>query len=139
MNVRELMVGDWVIMPSHRTGEDTPTRVRNIYHTKDGDTDSIQDWYGNIEEEEFVYPIPLTEHELKVNGIEGIYRYNYYYSNDILRSLGIVITLNDEMVVSTWKDHNDNEYIEFSCAYVHELQHALRLCGLNELADKFVV
>ncbi|MBQ0088527.1 MAG: hypothetical protein KBT27_04250 [Prevotellaceae bacterium] len=39
-----------------------------------------------------------------------------------------------------------NDYFYIYCAmisiqikYVHELQHALRLCGLNDLADNFKI
>lgn len=34
-----------------------------------------------------------------------------------------------------------NKMYNISCPikYVHELQHALRLCGLSELADKFII
>lgn len=42
--------------------------------------------------------------------------------------------------------NKDNDYFFISSLdayihiyYVHELQHALRLCGLNELADNFKV
>ena len=33
----------------------------------------------------------------------------------------------------------DNSDVNFECKYVHELQHALRLCGLTESADNFKV
>ena len=39
-------------------------------------------------------------------------------------------------------DQSFNRHLEFiwcDTLYVHELQHALRLCGLNELADNFKV
>ena len=39
-------------------------------------------------------------------------------------------------------DQRFNRHLEFfwnDTLYVHELQHALRLCGLNELADNFKV
>ena len=39
-------------------------------------------------------------------------------------------------------DQKSNRYIEFlwnDTLYVHELQHALRLCGLDELADNFKI
>ena len=34
---------------------------------------------------------------------------------------------------------NGIEIKEFQCKYVHQYQHLLRLCGLNELADNFKV
>ena len=34
---------------------------------------------------------------------------------------------------------NGNTSLCMQVKYVHELQHALRLCGLSELADKFII
>ena len=34
---------------------------------------------------------------------------------------------------------NENTSLCIQVKYVHELQHALRLCGLSELADKFII
>ena len=34
---------------------------------------------------------------------------------------------------------NENTSLCMQVKYVHELQHALRLCGLSELADKFII
>ena len=38
-------------------------------------------------------------------------------------------------------EDNDGGFLDvvLPCKYVHQLQHALRLCGLDELADKFKV
>ena len=46
--------------------------------------------------------------------------------------------------LSIWLAYGEAIDIVFSdvtvpCKYVHQLQHALRLCGLDELADKFKV
>ena len=32
-----------------------------------------------------------------------------------------------------------NQYNMCNCKYVHNLQHALRLCGFDELADNFKI
>lgn len=34
---------------------------------------------------------------------------------------------------------NENTSLCMQVKYVHELQHSLRLCGLSELADKFII
>ena len=34
---------------------------------------------------------------------------------------------------------NENTSLCMQVKYVHELQHALRLCGLSELTDKFII
>jgi len=64
-------------------------------------------------------PIPLTEEILKANGIQ--YQFDnpwYQYENEI-------------HICSK----NKKQIIQAECKYVHELQHALRLCGLYELSD----
>lgn len=85
-------------------------------------------------------PIPLTEEILKMNGFEE----NLYYLDKLI----------DDYTSIHWTDQNpfklknegyprvsiftkaiDIRYLP--CTYVHELQHALRLCGLTELADNF--
>lgn len=36
-------------------------------------------------------------------------------------------------------DCDQYERLIFVASYIHELQHALRLCGLNDLADNFKI
>lgn len=98
-----------------------------------------------------VNPIPITENVLRLNGfvdakfgygrhclrIEGskedsnitkYYRVEYHPSGcyppapDLEKFVEIMLNVGS---------------IRLNCYYVHELQHALRLCGLNELADNF--
>lgn len=71
-------------------------------------------------------PIPLTPEILEKNGFvkhDKIHPYylDYYHERD-----GFTIFNS-----SAWHGHILNS--------VHELQHALRLCGLNDLADNFKV
>ncbi|MBQ0073991.1 MAG: hypothetical protein KBT34_07330 [Prevotella sp.] len=74
-------------------------------------------------------PIPLTEEILKKNGFGKNFSERY--------TKGIV-----PFEVNI---HGNNKYITLggkhfcNCDYVHDLQHALRLCGLNDLADNLKV
>lgn len=99
--------------------------------------------YGELEYQ----PIPLTEEILNANGA---------YDGDDGRSITIdchyvgakdVVSLCEykggfEISVLTCVDMTGepNEVYDLPpVKYVHELQHALRLCGLNELADNFKI
>ena len=113
MKAKELMIGDWVL-GKHKK----PLKVENI-----NDNDKcINEVYcqGDIVDEineTDIEPIPLTEEILKANEHKWIGISKFGFPN---------------IVIDTPKC-----YILKDFSYVHELQHALRLCGLNELADNF--
>lgn len=120
MKAKELMIGDWVIM-----------RLPHNAYTETAQLDSVDAVLrGNLIAE----PIPLTPEILMVNGFQ---EYPQVYLKHVKKDGTFVrITL--------LKDKNGNIYIHgvgriIYLHYVHELQHALRLCGLTELADDFVV
>ena len=46
---------------------------------------------------------------------------------------------NVEGIVEKFPDEYTHSFLRINVFYVHELQHALRLCGLNELADNFKI
>lgn len=88
-------------------------------------------------------PIPLTEEILKANGF--VKRGDVFYFNcgflgsDWERSC-VEIRVYDRAVIDieiNLRTHTNR--VHLIADYFHELQHALRLCGLNELADNFKV
>lgn len=117
------------------------------------DINSSRDYIGfiNVESDEryleaaylkYIEPIPLTEEILKVNGFINhedngwkLYKLwewsvEFYYYRD-----GSVLKISRE--IEGYKGVDDC-HVCYQC-HVHELQHALRLCGLNELADNFKI
>lgn len=73
-----------------------------------------------------IEPIPLTEEILKKNGFE-LHEFN-----------GVMCYERPEFVIH----HSMRDCVgrnNFTYNHVHELQHALRLCGLNDLADNLKV
>lgn len=83
-----------------------------------------------------VKPIPLTPEILEKNGFETKFGYSKYNDEDDF----FLITWNEishHLRIRTFDNDCalDKDHID----YVHELQHALRLCGLNDLADNFKV
>lgn len=110
MNANELMMGDWV------------------YHSEDGFTQIGQrDFHDHTKEYWNKFsPIPLTAEILEKNGFKNIDKLGAERCN------GFNIYFKDGDGFSF------NEHY-FSLHYVHEFQHALRLCRLRELADNFKV
>lgn len=76
-------------------------------------------------------PIPLTSEILEKNAYPD--KGSWYYFGDFY-----VAHYGDCYVIH---QNPDDDKREFLCRiyYVHELQHALRLCGLTDLADNFKI
>lgn len=128
MEATELMIGDLVVhIP-------TKKNVRIIGINPDGTIgvtapldDGSKFWWVFIDS---LNPIPLTPEILEKNGWKEMPSGTICYwdktnkSNDIICDSGLPFSFLGRT---------------FCPKYVHELQHALRLCGLNELADNFKV
>lgn len=76
-------------------------------------------------------PLPLTEDILKANGFECF----------VLPNHKKLYSYNNKEIILFWNDGAEIDLLGVSRTIisVHELQHALRLCGLNELADNFKI
>ena len=123
------MVGDWVICNYYL---DKP-----FYH---------QFSVGDFLKLGFEYcePIPLTPEILEKNGfvIKKKWAQKGNFGNNPL----IMWHYNDDIITRDFKHeleiHNNDTgkvHVSIQCDYVHELQHCLRLCGLDELADNFKI
>ena len=142
---KDLMVGDLV---ANRNG--SPMQIVAL------DEDNAYAWTGN-EERPWIFgdnegyepqPIILTPEILEKNGFYDSYTKRYYkrfYSNgcfDIAISL-VYREIEVSKVCGAGTDCEEEEYgsaIAFgNDICVHTLQHTLRLCGLNELADNFKI
>lgn len=135
MKANELMIGDWV--HSSFFGKTRVTSSKEYEGYGWVVTSGSQDWKADAS----LSPIPITAEILEKN---GFYREKQTFINDLtwVSDDGQIIFSK----LSNWKEwnvHFDNECFEsignIECDYVHELQHALRLCGLNEFADDFKV
>ena len=77
-----------------------------------------------------IEPIPLTHEILEKNGWkETQYWHEYQDGKNTIQCC-----LPDMQGII-----NGIEIKEFQCKYVHQYQHLLRLCGLDELADNFKI
>ena len=132
MKPTELQIGDWVL------NEEEYIQVTDIYENSgtyylNDDATSVKD----------VSPIPLTPEILELNGFEqkhdGWLRcedkangfQNYIFIP--YRHLGDIRECEINYVNIVKANY------QYVINYVHDLQHALRLCGLNEFADNFKV
>jgi len=106
MKANELMIGDWVC---HCKRKHEPMRITNLAEDfTDKDMEGIE-------------PIPLTPEILEKNGFSENYR-----EDDLsyAQSCGDVIGIH-----IFWKGGiMDEMYFK----YVHELQHAFKLCGIEK-------
>ena len=132
MKAEELMIGDWVDVYHELTDESgfyKPLRVTGIHYNDGicfGDSTIESPWNDLKEFEEGVRPIPLTPEILEKNGLEND-PLGCYFDEDKQGELEISST--DEGVYWTI---NYNEYGILKLKYVHQLQHALRLCKIEK-------
>lgn len=121
MKANELMMGDWVYYDPNVFIEDeyeTTKEVQTMQILNGEDIDIALD--------ECYYPIPLTEDILEKNGFE--------YMND---EYGCWMMNKVELIER--EPHNNLFEVEIRIAnetvflhYVHELQHALKLCKIEK-------
>lgn len=118
METAELMIGDWVM----RRGEPTMVYEIDDYYER---INTEPDGYNAITciEISEVTPIPLTTEILKKNGFQQI-SITEYVSGKVTISIlveGFLIIIK-----------SGNARVRITIKYVHELQHALRLCGIEK-------
>lgn len=136
------MVGDWVAIPHGFAMQIVDVGEDYAYATWEGN--ESDPWEFCDKEGDEPEPIPLTPEILEKNGWlndpysrlslqDGKWLEFYWYEHRLQKYWEGT----DE-----WQNHTKQLELVFkagSIFYVHELQHALRLCGLNELADNFKV
>lgn len=151
MTEKDLMIGDWV---QFSNGSKIKSRINCIspYQHHVAHTDNAT-WIDNYDE---IEPIPLTEEILKLNGFEDANANNglkfRWYVLYAYQEYGDIWGRTSHEIVVAWREFNSDIFIERPYAdttqrkisvadirYVHELQHAFRLCGLKELADNFKI
>lgn len=140
MKANELMIGDWVLTLESTHKEKV---YAQIWAIEEGQTSILVkidncNWFVDIE---WIEPIPLTEEILKKNGFENdfyeeesvadyhtIRLEGYSLRHNIGEADGYLVTwCNGGINVTT----DVNGCVQKDISYVHELQHALRLCGIE--------
>ena len=109
MKATELQIGDWILYG------DKPVKVLQLSEN------GKYSW---------VKPIPLTTEILEKNGWkETEYWHEYQDNKNTIQCC--LPELRGKI--------NGIEIEHFKCEYVHQYQHLLRLCGLDDLADNFKI
>lgn len=121
MNTKEPMIGDWVNL-SDVDEEIIPCRVVEL-HTDELLIIQPKDKACDIVGYDMVRPIPLTAEILEKNGW-------WYDIEDMWQHDEVNFCI--EKWNGRFQCYDINQIKLYS---VHQLQHALRLCGLNKLAD----
>ena len=124
MKANELMIGDWVLF----SGE--PKRVRSIVVSDDNRVERIYVFENTCQVstiEAYIQPIPLTPEILEKN---GFFRLGKQYNTWCMRGFNFSLDFIDGVFgyYEQGKPHNPT----FVTKYVHELQHALKLCGIDK-------
>lgn len=134
------MIGDWV-------------SFRNIYgQLKQEQVDLINcrelkpriytKYDAFYKKEDDIEPIPLTKEILKTNGFRSLGHGEYILEEPFVFEVRIYLRDTGNVFKIFNKDTGNIRCNVCHICHqdsVHELQHALRLCGLNELADDFKV
>lgn len=121
MKTNELQIGDWVTAIQDEGADvDKQWSANDYIDTNAG----------------YCEPIPLTNDILKANGFVPLGGYGL--NRLVLEDERIVISANGAFVeIYSTSAHERLLMIKRTQIYVHTIQHALRLCGLNDLADNF--
>lgn len=148
MKTTELMIGDWVqseqlVAPARYSGffRHFPETVSGKPYTRleclyEGGREG-----GEVPEDK-VMPIPLTPEILVKNAFflddDGWYVWNDYTHNPTQHFVAVSFHRGGSVrhiEIKSARCHANYENVR----HIHELQHALRLCGLNSLADNFKI
>ena len=127
MKANELMIGDWVI-DGKNIAQITSIICDGIIETTFNKSSNI----------EVIEPIPLTPDILEKNGFTkstpppGIHARCYELDNNKDRYNLTIADYNKYKRLLLNVDSEDSECFNIKCDYVHELQHALRLCGIKK-------
>ena len=112
----ELMVGDWV-MNTHNRKPEQVCEIREHMVMLD---------YNDLYDYDEIEPIPLTDTILKANGFE--YRHKNFAALSYKHPFQLeMMEWPDENGIGLWMVGG-----LLKIRYVHELQHALRLCGVDK-------
>ena len=127
MEANELMTGDWVIL----SGDPNPQQVQELLI----DSVTIQCWPHRFDD---INPIPLTPEILEKNGFKNRNGYQWIYKDNYSKiridiAPKVVIDgeeLGEPPICLTLEGVLFN--INMSIKYVHELQHALKICEIEK-------
>lgn len=122
MEEKDLMIGDWVLY-GQRFGiiKELCNGYVTILCSINGQNEYVKETYDNIE------PIPLTQEILEKYGFK---KYNELYRLDVAE--GVFVNADFKSKEPFVSIHNACYRATPICWYLHQLQHALKLCGIKK-------
>lgn len=144
MKANELMIGDWVCVTKNFTQK--YHRIRALSNDKE---DVLKGTYINnygvecnsIFSRNDIEPIPLTPEILEKNGFKKCARnewsvFKYEDDDYTKKALYQVLWSSDELYLEIASyTSRTGEFNRLGVEFVHELQHALRLCGIEKTIE----
>ena len=135
MKANELMIGDWV-RKLESCGHTIPVRVTGIIDEDSSVLFERRDCVHGVTDIKAFEPIPLTAEILEKNGFEQddyYLQFTLYLDSKRAKSRSVVMLPQDE----EWSEIDmtlrcNKADVTMELCYVHELQHALRLCGIDK-------
>jgi hypothetical protein len=129
MELNEFMIGDWVTCKKWRENPYRLTRINDNGKHNYGVTGSGSQVGPFLIEE--IEPIPLTTEILEKNGFEWTTTHSYMVL--VVDSMHIAFGFyKDCLSISDWNENGNTQITSIQCKFVHQLQHALRLCGIDK-------
>lgn len=132
MNATEIMIGDWVLMDLNYSEEDPMYTQPNYqpYKIQNGEDIDLACETNCIGDADVYQPIPLTPDMLERNGFcVSIHHENFY----CLNSKKDIYTDCKDLGIWSRNIAGDWEWFPIGeCKYIHDLQHALRQCGIEK-------
>ena len=127
------MIGDWVYNTHNRQPE-------QVYEIGSG---LVMLAYNDLYEYDEIKPIPITPEILETNGFDKKWHDRSrcvifdpkkdHVTSIVYNHHNATISIDDLPFNEVDKENQRNQKIEaLGCRYVHELQHALRLCGIEK-------
>ena len=143
MKLTDLAIGDLILI------NNTPHKIQAI-DSIDAEILADDDLYyvgeDRCHSEDKIEPIPLTPEILEKNGFERgvVIPSNFYRNIDNERLIFSPHSSCYGLGYVHWNESNDADImhrleVQQPIMYIHQMQHALRLFGLDELADNFKV
>ena len=146
MKANELMIMDWVCIDEPDKYAGATGQIQSLTYHREDDAAYfnifIQGKFGYVSRNVYsddIRPIPLTSEILEKNGFEKQWQDNYEHFDDD-ENLNITFHPKNSNYTNGAYDYIDIEkgcltINEMPIAFVHELQHALRLCGIEKTIE----
>lgn len=127
MEAKDLMVGDWVYDTILKGN--TKVEILSLSGIRG-------DYHDNVWDEKTFEPVPLTAEILEKNGFVLINNFYRFSVQDVYDEVVVDVRISEEGCCRVDAEHCSDEIIEAEISAkiwnVHELQHALRLCGIDK-------